>query len=198
MDGIALYFHVFFTKSHTPLGFSTDPWSPRTNWLQTVLFFDQSLSVNDGSLYYGGIEFLSPTKASFLNDIVVNFEMLMGDPTHADIEVEMSWHFKLTTAAAADPDEILPENKNSNNCNVSKTKSDQKNIIKNEPETRSENSKVPNSDKSQPNCALDQKSIKCSGFVVTTDNLNTTITIGKNIYTCRKVKRNKSKYPKKG
>ncbi|XP_065364498.1 protein arginine N-methyltransferase 1-B-like [Calliphora vicina] len=198
MDGIALYFHVYFTKSHTPLGFSTDPWSPRTNWLQTILFFDQSLPVNSGSLYYGGIEFAP--KPGNLNDIVVNLEMLMGDPTQADIEMEMSWHFKLSTAAAAGPVQTKTADKKiAKTIKKPNTEENLSNNNKQDSKMCPDKPKVPqNSKNSTANTLTDQKSILCSGLVVTTDNLNNTITIGKHEYPCRKNKRNKSKYPKKG
>lgn len=215
MDGIALYFHVYFTKSHTPLGFSTDPWSPRTNWLQTILFFDQSLSVNAGSLYYGGIEFI--TKPGNLNDIVVNLEMLMGDPTQVDVEMEMSWHFKTHTAAAAAAAAAASnqEVKAKENIEVTKTLNSKTNTKTNDAITKvnsnkidskllNDSKKVPNNqnlfnnNNSTQDTIPTQQSIKCSGFIVTTDNFNNTITIGKHNYTCRKNKRPKSKYPKKG
>ncbi|KAL9879547.1 protein arginine N-methyltransferase 1-B-like [Glossina fuscipes fuscipes] len=92
MDGIVLFFHVYFTKSHTRLAFSTDPWSPLTNWLQTVFFLDQSLSVNVNSLYYGGIELYSPGSSHNPENIIVNLEMLKGEPYHAEFEAAMSWY----------------------------------------------------------------------------------------------------------
>ncbi|KAM7348839.1 protein arginine N-methyltransferase 1-B-like [Cochliomyia hominivorax] len=212
MDGVAFYFHIYFTKSHTPLGFSTDPWSPRTNWLQTILFFDQSLSVNAGSLYYGGIEFIS--KRGNLNDILVNMEMLMGDPTQAELEIEMSWHFKSATAAATvQPNDISTPNYNKNNI-TNKTKTKQtitttntnENLNKNkttDSKNNNDNLKLCNNSKTINNqdiCMQQQlqQSIKCSGLIEITDNLNNSITIGKHNYPCRKNKRIKSKYPKKG
>ncbi|KNC27430.1 hypothetical protein FF38_06519 [Lucilia cuprina] len=206
MDGIALYFHVYFTKSHTPLGFSTDPWSPRTNWLQTILFFDQSLAINSGSLYYGGIEFI-PKDGTNLNDITVNLEMLMGDPTQADIEVEMSWHFKLATAAAVANNESKAKtlDNNKDKCNSLKPikkpniEENSNNNHKNLSKLSNDITKVPKTpNNSNQNNLINQNSIICSGRVVTTDNLNNTITIGKYNYPCCKNKRNKSKYPKKG
>uniref|UniRef100_A0A1A9VRD1 type I protein arginine methyltransferase n=1 Tax=Glossina austeni TaxID=7395 RepID=A0A1A9VRD1_GLOAU len=92
MDGIVLFFHVYFSKSHTRLAFSTDPWSPLTNWLQTVFFLDQSLSVDVNSVYYGGIELYSPESSHNLENIMVNFEMLKGEPSHVEFETAMNWH----------------------------------------------------------------------------------------------------------
>uniref|UniRef100_A0A1A9WPT9 type I protein arginine methyltransferase n=1 Tax=Glossina brevipalpis TaxID=37001 RepID=A0A1A9WPT9_9MUSC len=94
MDGIALYFHVYFSKSHVPLALGTDPWSPITNWLQTVFFLDESITVNVNSMYYGGIELCSPGLSYDCTNILVNFEMLKGEPAQAEMEAKMCWHMK--------------------------------------------------------------------------------------------------------
>lgn len=188
MDGIGLYFHVYFSKSHTPLGFSTDPWSPRTNWLQTILFFDQSIVVNEGSLYYGGIEFTSPTKVVNLNDMVVNLEMLLGDPKQADLEVDMSWHFKLTPAAAAC--QKNPSEENQNILKFNKNRIEQT-ILK-----KGDQTICPQSKGRAKTAATGLSSIACSGLLVTTDNCNSTIIIGKHNYPLHKSRKTKCKYPK--
>ncbi|KAL9895133.1 protein arginine N-methyltransferase 1-like [Glossina fuscipes fuscipes] len=94
MDGIVLFFHVYFSKSHTPVAFSTDPWSPVTNWLQTVCYFDQPIPVNADSAYFGGIEFYSPTSSYGLEDMVINLEMLKGEPGQMELEAEMNWRMR--------------------------------------------------------------------------------------------------------
>uniref|UniRef100_A0A1B0G5G3 type I protein arginine methyltransferase n=1 Tax=Glossina morsitans morsitans TaxID=37546 RepID=A0A1B0G5G3_GLOMM len=94
MDGIVLFFHVYFSKSHTPVAFSTDPWSPLTNWLQTVCYFDQPIPVNVDSAYYGGIEFYSPGSSYDLEDMVINLEMLKGESGQIELEAEMNWRMR--------------------------------------------------------------------------------------------------------
>ncbi|XP_053949517.1 uncharacterized protein LOC128857788 [Anastrepha ludens] len=102
MDGIVTYFHVFFTKSHTPMGFSTDPCAMRTHWMQTVFFLDKSVHVTSGELYYGGIEMCSVSRDFDLNNMELGFEMFSGDPAQLQLEAEMRWKLKPHAAIAND------------------------------------------------------------------------------------------------
>ena len=116
MDGIALYFHVYFTKSHIPFGFSTDPWSLSTDWMQTKLFFDDFLIVRTGSIYYGGIEFHPAKSINDFRNMIINLEILKGDPTATEEEIQMTWNFKLHA------DDVKNENKSPNKNNVGSKK----------------------------------------------------------------------------
>ncbi|XP_004529445.1 protein arginine N-methyltransferase 1 [Ceratitis capitata] len=94
VDGITTYFQVFFTKSHTPMGLSTDPCVWRTHWMQAVFFLDKPVYVNAGELYYGGIEMQSVGPGCDLNNMELGFEMFSGDPSHLQLEAEMHWKLK--------------------------------------------------------------------------------------------------------
>lgn len=117
MDGIALYFHVYFTRSHIPFGFSTDPWSLATDWKQTKLFFDDFLIVRSGSIYYGGLEFHSTKSINDFRNMILNLELLKGDPTATEEEIQMTWNFKMHA------DNLESEVKRPNNNNVGNKKS---------------------------------------------------------------------------
>ena len=116
MDGIALYFHVYFTKSHIPFGFSTDPWSLSTDWMQTKLFFDDFLTVHTGSTYYGGLEFHPAKSINDFRNMIINLELLKGDPIATEEELQMTWHFKLHA------DDMENESKSPNKNNVNSKK----------------------------------------------------------------------------
>ncbi|XP_073835594.1 protein arginine N-methyltransferase 1-B-like [Musca autumnalis] len=207
MDAFALYFHVYFTKSHTPLGFSTDPWSAGTNWMQTILFLDESIGVKANSIYYGGIEMISQKSPPNLNDMIINVELLTGDPAIPEVDIEMSWNLR-PAVMAMDPIHLNGINNNDNHqekdafkdiaisnkinfskCDTTLTAID--NITKTFEMSRLEE---PPPAKPQKQKFIATKVIPNEGQFLASQ----TFTIGENIYVCRKNRRNKNKHNKKG
>ncbi|XP_067635154.1 protein arginine N-methyltransferase 1-B-like [Eurosta solidaginis] len=131
MDGIVTYFHVFFTKSHTAMGFSTDPGALRTHWMQTVFYVDKPVYVNAGELYYGGIEMCSPVREYDLNNMELGFEMFSGDPTQLQLEAEMRWRLKPHAAITNDTSN---QSKSIRNVLKNKSANSEKEVIKKAPE----------------------------------------------------------------
>ncbi|XP_018800407.1 PREDICTED: protein arginine N-methyltransferase 1-like [Bactrocera latifrons] len=120
MDGIVTYFHVYFSKSHTPMGLSTDPSVWRTHWMQTVFFFDKPVYAKAGELYYGGIEMCSVGNDCDLNNMELSLEMFSGDPAHLHLEAEMRW--KLKPHAAIINERILEKSETSGKNKIAKDK----------------------------------------------------------------------------
>ncbi|XP_017484014.1 PREDICTED: protein arginine N-methyltransferase 1-like [Rhagoletis zephyria] len=109
VDGIVTFFHVFFTKSHTPMSFRTDPCEMRTHWMQSVFYLDRPVYVNSGELCYGGIEMCSVGRNCDLNNMELGFEMYSGEPAQFQLEAEMRWQLK--PHAAIPNDKIKEKNK---------------------------------------------------------------------------------------
>ncbi|XP_011207081.2 uncharacterized protein LOC105228806 [Bactrocera dorsalis] len=185
MDGIVTYFHVYFSKSHTPMGLSTDPSVWRTHWMQTVFFFDKPVYVKAGELYYGGIEMCSVGNDCDLNNMELSLEMFSGDPAHLHLEAEMRW--KLKPHAAIINERILE-----------KSEASEKNKIhKDETQITSDKSKT----------FLAPKKIACvpkepitKTVEVKSDTIvPTSVEIGNYSYPCNVMRRNKkAKNSKKG
>ncbi|XP_014085589.2 protein arginine N-methyltransferase 1-B [Bactrocera oleae] len=185
MDGIVTFFNVFFSKSHTSMGFSTDPSVWRTHWMQTVFFFDKSVYVKAGELYYGGIEMCSVGNDCDLNNMELSLEMFSGDPAHLHLEAEMRW--KLKPHAAIINDRI-----------IEKSKGTVKNKI-----AKDEKQRKPNAS----NILLGPKENVCSPKEPITKTVKeksativpTSVEIGNFSYPCNVVRRNKkAKNSKKG
>ncbi|XP_075156546.1 protein arginine N-methyltransferase 1-B-like isoform X2 [Haematobia irritans] len=189
MDGLSLYFHIYFTKSHTPLGFSTDPWSAGTNWMQTLLFLDKSLSVKENTIYYGGIEMFSKKTPVDLSDMIVNVELLMGDPLMPDVDIEMSWDMRPATA----PMEPMA---NSTNNVISKDIEEIQSKAELSSTNVRENFDYPT--KFESNLVEPINQPESSLSTMKFPKRSETFALGNNIYICRKQRRNKKKHSKKG
>ncbi|KAK2146091.1 hypothetical protein LSH36_634g01061 [Paralvinella palmiformis] len=53
IQALVTYFNIEFTKCHKRTGFSTGPDAEYTHWKQTVLYFDEYLTVKTGEEIYG-------------------------------------------------------------------------------------------------------------------------------------------------
>lgn len=192
MDGIVTYFHVFFSKSHTPMGFSTDPSVWRTHWMQTVFFFDKSVYVKAGELYYGGIEMCSVGDGCNLNNMELSLEMFSGDPSQLQLEAEMRW--KLKPHAAIINDRILEKSETI----AEKSDASVKNkIAKDEKEKQHVDTKILLAPKK--NDCSPKESIAKTVKEYSVTNVPTSVEIGNYSYPCNVVKRNKKvKNSKKG
>ncbi|XP_011177486.1 uncharacterized protein LOC105209037 [Zeugodacus cucurbitae] len=192
MDGIVTYFHVFFSKSHTPMGFSTDPSVWRTHWMQTVFFFDKSVYVKAGELYYGGIEMCSVGDGCNLNNMELSLEMFSGDPSQLQLEAEMRW--KMKPHAAIINDRILEKSETI----AEKSDASVKNkIAKDEKEKQHVDTKILLAPKK--NDCSPKESIAKTVKEYSVTNVPTSVEIGNYSYPCNVVKRNKKvKNSKKG
>lgn len=185
MDGIVTYFHVFFSKSHKPMGFSTDPSEWRTHWMQTVFFFDKSVYVKAGELYYGGIEMCSVGNDCDLNNMELSLEMFSGDPAQLHLEAEMRW--KLQPHAAIINDRIIGKSET-----IVKKK-----IAKDEKQRKPDESKMLLAPKK--NICAPKESITKTVKEKSSSIVPTSVEIGNYSYPCNVVKRNKKvKNSKKG
>ncbi|XP_055842586.1 protein arginine N-methyltransferase 1-like [Episyrphus balteatus] len=78
IDGIMTYFNVIFSKSHTKFGFNTAPWSPPTHWMQSIFYFDEPISIQNGQTFFGAFA-LKPI-AGNMDHIDICIEILTGEP----------------------------------------------------------------------------------------------------------------------
>ncbi|XP_013115849.2 protein arginine N-methyltransferase 1-B [Stomoxys calcitrans] len=198
MDGICLYFHVYFTKSHTPLGFSTDPWSPGTNWMQTILFLDTSLTVQPNSMYYGGIEMFSRKTPPDMCDMIINLEMLKGDPAAPDVDMEMSWNFKPITAPIEPL--ITSEETLANSTAIDNPTAQESNVLEKNRNVASFDypSNLETNNLEDFTFSPMNKSQHSTTPALQYPKGSRTFTLGDQIYVCRKQRRNKKKNTKKG
>lgn len=95
IDGFTLFFQVFFDDLHIPMTFSAAPKNAKSEWLQTAFYFNKTIWVNENIVFYGGLQISSNGKDSQdpnLNELIVAFEMLTGDPQHNNVAVNMTWN----------------------------------------------------------------------------------------------------------
>lgn len=165
--------------------------------MQTVLFLDESLPVQANSIFYGGIEMFSRKTPIDLNDMIINLELLTGDPSLPDVDVEMSWNLKPITALREPPNsninaEYSSETKtvvgadlsqiDSTTCNVNNT-------IAMDTSYQRPKTTAPTSTKVGISSKVSNENMGAHTF---------TLGLGEHIYTCRKSRRNKNKHTKKG
>lgn len=156
--------------------------------MQTVLFLDESLPVQANSIFYGGIEMFSRKTPIDLNDMIINLELLTGDPSLPDVDVEMSWNLKPITALREPPNSAQTvvgadlSQIDSTTCNVNNT-------IAMDTSYQRPNTTAPTSTKVGISSKVSNENMGSHTF---------TLGLGEHIYTCRKSRRNKNKHTKKG
>jgi protein arginine N-methyltransferase 1 len=92
VHAIVAFFDVWFSKSHTRVGFSTAPFAEYTHWKQTVFYLDESLMVHKGTKVTGNIKVESNAKNHRDLDIVlqVNYK----SPQTGSINQERLYHMR--------------------------------------------------------------------------------------------------------
>lgn len=167
--------------------------------MQTVLFLDESLPVQANSIFYGGIEMFSRKTPIDLNDMIINLELLTGDPSLPDVDVEMSWNLKPITALREPPTsninaEYSSETKTVVGADLSQIDSTTCNVNNSiAMDTSYQRPKTTASTSTSTNVGISSK--------VSNENMGShtfTLGLGEHIYTCRKSRRNKNKHTKKG
>jgi len=71
---LVAYFDIEFSKCHKPIYFSTGPRSRYTHWKQTVLYFEDVLSIRQGEIIVGTLSCKPNEKNNRDLDIVINYE----------------------------------------------------------------------------------------------------------------------------
>lgn len=165
--------------------------------MQTVLFLDESLPVQANSIFYGGIEMFSRKTPIDLNDMIINLELLTGDPSLPDVDVEMSWNLKPITALREPPNsninaEYSSETKTVVGADLSQIDSTTCNV---------NNTIAMDTSYQRPKTAAPTSTKVGISSKVSNENMGShtfTLGLGEHIYTCRKSRRNKNKHTKKG
>jgi len=75
IHAVVVYFNVEFSKSHTPIRFSTGPRSPYTHWKQTVFYLSDPLVANRGEVFSGSIKVKRNAKNPRDLDIVLTSKL---------------------------------------------------------------------------------------------------------------------------
>lgn len=75
IHALVCYFNIEFSKSHTPIGFSTAPDAPYTHWKQTVFYLEDYLVVKYGDIISG------------------SFSMKPNERNNRDLDMKMNVNF---------------------------------------------------------------------------------------------------------